>query len=128
MEMTRIGKFVAVVASIAIFVMPAAALPFHCLLMASHGEGANPCHMMGMTPPSDASQLTAAVDHSCCQVSTAKPESMTVPSASGKWTIAPPAVTVTLVDLPPAPVLGDVLDFAPSPGGPPLAVLCTFLI
>jgi|SRR5215469_1408184 len=126
--MTRIAKFVGVLVSIAIFVMPAAAMPFRCLLMTSTREGANPCHMMAMTPSPDASQLGANVDHSCCQVSAARPESMTVPAASGKWTIAPPAVTVTLVDLSAAPVRRDVLDFAPSPGGPPLAVLCTFLI
>ncbi len=128
--MTRIGKFVAVVASIAVFAMPAATLSLHCLLMAPMGD--NPhhqCHMMGMNPAAD--QINAApVNHSCCQVSAAKPESMTVPqSPSGKGILAPPSTNALLADLPAAPVLHELLDWtALSPGGPPQAALCTFLI
>jgi hypothetical protein len=126
--MTLTGKFVVVVASIAVFVMPTAAMPLHCLLMTSPGESAHPCHMMEMSLSTGASRISAAVDHSCCQVSAAKPVSLTVPSFSGKWTIVPPATNVMLADLPPALVLHEVLGCAASPGGPPLAVLCTFLI
>jgi hypothetical protein len=128
--MTRIGKFVAVVASIAVFAMPAATLSLHCVLMAPMGD--NPhhqCHMMGTNPAAD--QINAApVNHSCCQVSAAKPESMTVPRPpSGKGILAPPSTNALSADLPAAPVLHEPLDWtALSPSSPPQAVLCTFLI
>lgn len=129
--MTGIGKFVALVASIAVFVMPAAAMPLHCILMVPSGGNVHPCHMMGMSSSADSEQVSAApFDHSCCQVSAARPESMTVPQPpSSKGILAPPTTNALLADLPAAPVLHERLDWtAPSPGGPPQAVLCTFLI
>jgi hypothetical protein len=128
--MRRMWKFVAVLASIAVFAMPAATLSLHCVLMAPLGDDPHhQCHMMGMNPAAD--QINAApVNHSCCQVSATKPESMTVPqSPSGKGILVPPTANALSADLPAAPVLHRPLDWtAPSPGGPPQAVLCTFLI
>lgn len=127
--MKRIGKFVAVLASIALFVMPAATMPLHCIFKASSGGNTHPCHMMGMN--SSADQINAAPsNHSCCQVSAAKPESITVPqSPAGKGMVAPATTNAFLSDLPTAPVLHELFDWTvKSPAGPPLAVLCTFLI
>lgn len=125
------GRFVAVVASITMLVMPAAALPLHCILTASSGQAGHPtCHMMmGMNPAAD--QITPAPsNHACCQVSAARPESLTAPqSPTGKEMIAPPAASALLSDLAPAPVLPRFPGrTAQSPSGPPLALLCTFLI
>ena len=127
---SRMGKLVAVVASIAVFVMPAATMPFHCMLRAPSGE-THPCPMMGRSSSADEEQVSLAhFDHSCCQVSTAKPESLTVPqSSSGKRILAPPTTNAVLADLPAAPLLHELRESAvPSLGGPPQAVLCTFLI
>lgn len=125
-------KFVAaVLAVIAVFVVSAAAMPLHCMFMAPSGEGGQPCHMMGMSSPADGVQVSSApFDHSCCQVSAAKPESLTVPqSPSGKGVLAPPAANALLAELPTAPVLRQFLVWtAPPPSGPPQAVLCTFVI
>ena len=129
--MNYVAKFVAVVASIAIFAMPAAAMPLHCMLKAPSGESTHPCHMVGMSSSADPAQIgSAPVDHSCCQVSAAKPETMTAPqSPSGKGILAPPTTSALLADLPALPVVHDLLDWTvPSPGGTPQAVLCTFLI
>lgn len=130
--MSRVIKFVtAVVAVIAVFAMPAASMPLHCMLTAPSGESAHPCHMMGMNSSTQTDQMSSvAFDHSCCQVSAAKTESMSVfPSPSGKGTLAPPATSALLAKLPAEPALRDHLDFgAPPPGGLPQAVLCTFLI
>jgi hypothetical protein len=128
--MTRIWKFVAVVASIAVFAMPAATLSLHCVLMPPLGD--NPhhqCRMMAMNSSADQIK-TAPSGRSCCEVSAAKPESMTVPqSPSGKGILAPPTTNALSTDLPAAPVLHELLDrTALLTGGPPLAVLCTFLI
>jgi hypothetical protein len=127
--MTRIVKFVALVASIAVFVMPAATMPLHCVLMAPSGGDAHPCHMMGMT--SSANQITTAPsDHSCCQVSAARPEPITVPRApAGSGIVVPLTLLAFLSDLPAVPALREAFDWnVQSPGGPPQAVLCTFLI
>lgn len=126
--MTCIGKVVAVVASIAMFAMPAAAMPLHCLLMVPSGENAHQCHMMGMN--STGVQIKAAPsDRSCCAVSAARPESIAVPQAPVTSTIAPTASQTFLSDLPAAPVIHGRLDWSvQSPGAPPQAVLCTFLI
>jgi hypothetical protein len=125
--MTRIAKFVAVVASIAVFVMPAATMPLHCILKAP--ASTHPCHMMGMS--SSADQINAApVNHSCCTVSAAKPESATVPRApAGSGIVAPSTSVAFLSDLPPVPAAYETFDWdVRSPGGPPQAFLCTFLI
>jgi hypothetical protein len=126
--MTRIGKFVAVVASIAVFVMPAATMPLHCILMVPSGGNAHPCHMMGME--SSADQIKAASDHSCCQLSVARPESIATPRAPADGRIVlPPSSVAFLSDLPAVPMVHGALDRnVQSPGGPPQAVLCTFLI
>jgi hypothetical protein len=128
--MTRIWKFVAVVASIAVFAMPAATLSLHCVLMAPIGDNPNhQCHMMmGMNPSAD--QINAApVNQSCCQVSAARPESITVPQAPVTRSVAPTASQAFLSDLPPVPVVHGSSDWnVKSPGGPPQAILCTFLI
>jgi hypothetical protein len=126
--MTRIGKVVAVVASIAMFLMPAAAMPLHCLLMAPSGDNAHPCHMMGME--STGNQIKAAPsDHSCCAVSDAKPQSIAVPQAPVTNSGTPTASHAFLSDLSAAPVVHGPFDRnVQSPGGPPQAVLCTFLI
>ena len=129
--MTRTIKFVTAVFSVlAVFVMPAATMPLHCMLKAPSGEGAQPCHMMGMSSSGDAAQVsTASFDHSCCQVSAARPESMTVPqSPSGKGILAAPATTALFGSLPAEPVLREVLVWTAPPGGPHQAVLGTFLI
>ena len=126
--MTRIWKFAAVVASITLFVMPVAAMPLHCILMTPSGENTHPCHMMGMN--SSADQIKAAPsDRSCCEVSAARPESITVPQVPVTSSVAPTASQAFLSDLPAAPVVREPFDWnAQSPGGPPQAVLCTFLV
>lgn len=130
--MTRTTKFVtAVFVAIAVFVMPAASMPLHCMLMAPSGETANPCQMMGMSPSAGAAQFNSApFNHPCCQASAVKPETMTVPqSPSGKGLLALPPTGKLLADLPAVTVVHNLLDSTvPSPGGPPQAVLCTFLI
>jgi hypothetical protein len=127
--MTRIWKFVAVVASIAVFAMPAATLSLHCVLMAPMGDNPNhQCHMMGMNPSADQINATP-VNQSCCQVSAARPESITVPQAPVTRSVAPTASQAFLSDLPAGPVVHGSFDWnLKSPGGPPQAVLCIFLI
>ncbi len=126
--MTRIWKLAAVVASITLFVMPAAAMPLHCIFMIPSGESAHPCHMMGMNSSTDQIK-TAPSDHSCCQVSAARPESITVPQAPVDSLVAPTASSAFLSDLPAIPVVHGPVDWnMQSPGGLPQAVLCTFLI
>lgn len=127
--MTRIRKFAAVVASIAVFAMPAATLSLHCVLMTP--LGGNPhhqCHMMGMYPSADQVKAAPSV-RPCCEVSAARPESITVPQASVARSVAPTASQAFLSDLPAAPVVHGSFDWnVKSPGGPPQAALCTFLI
>ena len=126
--MRRIWKLAAVVASITMFVMPVAAMPLHCIFMPSSGESAHPCHMMGMNSSGDQFQ-TAPSDHSCCQVSAARPESITVAQVPVTSSVAPTVSQAFLSDLPAAPVVHGPFDWnLQSPGGPPQAVLCTFLI
>ena len=126
--MTRIWKLAAVVASITLFVIPAAAMPLHCIFMTSSGESAHPCHMMGMTSSADQIK-TAPSGHSCCEVSAARPESITVPQAPVARSVAPTVSQAFLSDLPAAPVVHGSFGWnVKSPGGPPQAVLCTFLI
>ena len=126
--MTRIWKLAAVVASITMFVMPVAAMPLHCIFMPSSGDNAHPCHMMGMTSSTDQVK-TAPSDHSCCQVSAARPESITVPQAPVALSVAPTVSQAFLSDVPAIPVVHGSLDWImQSPDGPPQAVLCTFLI
>jgi len=126
--MTCSGKFAAVVLSITIFAMPAATMPLHCILKAPSSGSTHPCHMMGMNPSAD--QINAApVNHCCCTVSAAKTESITVPRAPLTNSLAPMASQAFLSDLPAAPVVHEPFDWTlQSPGGPPQAVLCTFLI
>jgi hypothetical protein len=127
--MTRIAKLVALVASIAVFVMPAASMPIHCILKAPAGGSTHPCHMIGMS--SSADQINAAlVDHSCCTVSAAKPESATVPRApAGSGIVVPLTSVAFLSDLPAVPAVDETFEWdLQSPGGPPQAFLCTFLI
>jgi hypothetical protein len=127
--MIRIAKFVAVVASIAVFVMPAATMPLHCILKAPAGGSTHPCHMMGMS--SSADQINAApVNHSCCTVSAAKQESMTAPRVpAGSGIVAPKMAVAFLSDLPAVAAAYEPFDRdAQSPSGPPHAFLCTFLI
>jgi hypothetical protein len=126
--MTGIGKFAAVLLSIAIFAMPAATMPLHCILKAPSSGSTHPCHMMGMNPSAD--RINAApVNRSCCEVSAARPESITVPQAPVTRSVAPTASQAFLSDLPAAPVVHGSFDWnVKSPGGPPQAVLCTFLI
>jgi hypothetical protein len=121
----------AVLVAITVFVIPVASMPLHCMFMVPSGGTEHPCRMMEMGSPTDGVQLSSAsINHSCCQVSAAKPESLTLPqSPRGKSILSPPTVSALLVDLPAVPVMRDVLDSAvPSPGGPPQAFLCTFLI
>lgn len=128
--MTRIEKFVAVVVSIAVFAMPAATLSLHCLLVAPLADNPHQqCHMMGMNS-SDNQIKAAPTDHSCCQLSAARPESITVPRApAGSEMVAPPMSMAFLSDLPAAPEVHESFDWnVQSPDGPPQAVLCTFLI
>ncbi|MBZ5612366.1 MAG: hypothetical protein LAO23_00035 [Acidobacteriia bacterium] len=126
--MAHIGKYAAVVLSIAIFAMPAAAMPLHCILNAPSSGSTHPCHMMGMNP--FANQINAAlVNHSCCTVAAAKPEPITMPQAPVTNSAAPATSPEFLSDFPVAPVLHEPSDrIAQSPGAPPQAVLCTFLV
>jgi hypothetical protein len=128
--MTRIWKFVAVVASIAVFAMPAATLSLHCVLMPPLGDNPHQhCRMMVMNPSAD--QIDAApVNHSCCTVSAAKTETPTVPRApAGTGIVAPQMSVAFLSDLPAVPAAYEPFDRdMQSPGGPPQAFLCTFLI
>ena len=127
--MTCISKLAAVLVSITLFVMPAAAMPLHCIFMTPSGEIPHPCQMMGMNSSSDQFQTTPS-DHSCCQVSAAKPESITVAQAPGGSEIVVPLTAVAfLSDLPAVPAASETFDRAvQSPGGPPQALLCTFVI
>ena len=126
--MTGRGKFVAVVAGIMILVMPAAAMPFRCALMSSSGESAHHCQMMGMNSP--ATQLKASPgDLSCCQGSDARPETIIVPRGSGDNGVVVPQTVAFMSDLSIANAGREMFDHrVQSSGGPPLAVLCTFLI
>ena len=127
--MTRVWKFVAVVASIAVFAMPAATLSLHCVLMPPLGD--NPhhqCRMMVMNPAAD-QILAAPVNHSCCTVSAAKTESTTVPREPVTSSVALTASQAFLSDLSAVPVAHERFDWnVQSPGAPPQAVLCIFLI
>lgn len=126
--MTCRGKFVAVVLSMAIFAMPAAALPLHCLLTAPSGENAHPCHMMGMESSADNIKATPS-DRSCCEVAAARPQPFSVPQAPVTNSFAPTTAQTFLSDLPAAPVVREPFDWnVQSPAAPPQAVLCTFLI
>ena len=128
--MTRIVKFTAVVLSIAIFAMPAATLPLHCVFMAPSGNNPHPqCDMAGMNSPVE--QMKAGPNNrACCEVSAPKPESIIVPQAPASSAITAPLTSqASLSDLPAAPVCNEPSDWlAQSPGAPPQAVLCTFLI
>lgn len=132
--MKRMGKFVAVVASIALFVMPVAAMPLHCLFStssgAASGEADHSCHHMMETSSAPTQFAAASPNHSCCQVSAGKPEAITAaPSPAGKEIVAPPTTIGLVSDLAAAQVRHERFDWAVSlPGGPPLAVLCTFVI
>lgn len=131
--MTRTIKFVAaVLAAISVFVMPAASMPLHCMLMAPTGGSSSPCHMMGMSSPANGVQVSAApFDHSCCQVSAARTEALTVPQVpSGREALVPPSsANALLTGVLATPVLHELLvRTAPPPSGAPQAVLCTFLI
>ena len=127
--MTRIWKFAAVVASIAVFAMPAATLSLHCVLMPPLGNNPHhPCRMIVMNPAAD-QILAAPVNHSCCTVSAAKTESITVPREPVTSSVVLRASQAFLSDLSAAPVAHERFDWnVQSPGAPPQAVLCTFLI
>lgn len=126
--MTYPGKFVAVLLSITIFAMPAAAMSLPCLLISPSGENAHACHMMGMNSSAYNIKATPS-DHSCCKVAAARPQPLTVPQAPVTNSVAPTASQAFLSDLPNAPLVHGRLDWiVQSPGAPPQALLCTFLI
>jgi hypothetical protein len=126
--MTCMGKFAAVVLSMTIFAMPAAAMPLHCLFMAPSGESAHPCHMMGMNSSPDNIKATPS-DRSCCEVAAARPQPISVLQAPVTNSLAPTKAQTFLFDLPATAVVHASLDWiAQSPGTLPQAVLCTFLI
>jgi hypothetical protein len=117
-----------VVLSMTIFAMPAVAMPLHCLLMAPSGENAHPCHMMGMESSPDNIKATPS-NRSCCEVAAARPQPFSVPQAPATNSFAPTASQAFLSDLPAAPVVHASFEWiTQSPGAPPQAVLCTFLI
>jgi hypothetical protein len=129
--MSRMGKLVAIIVSIAVFVMPAATLPLHCIFKAPSGQSADPCRMIGMSTSESAEQVKSApFDHSCCQVSAPRTESPTVPQSSAAKQILTPTITNGLLAVLPATPDLRGLPHSPasSPAGPPQAVLCTFLI
>jgi hypothetical protein len=129
--MKYMAKFVAVVVSIVVFAMPAAAMPLHCTLKVPSSETPSPCHMTGMNSSTDPAMVDSTPpDYSCCEVSAAKPESLTAPqSPSGKEILPQPTMSALLSDLATTLVLRELPDSTvPSPVGPPQAVLCTFLI
>jgi hypothetical protein len=129
--MTCSAKVVAIIASMAVFVMPAATMPLHCTLGVPSGQTVDSCHMGGIGSfAGDKLVNSTPFDHSCCQVSAPKPESLTVSQSSTSKGIHAPATTnLFLVDLSAAPALREVLHSTmPSDGGLPQAVLCTFLI
>jgi hypothetical protein len=126
--MTRIGKFAAVVLSLTIFAMPAAAMPLHCFFMAPSGGSAPGCQMMGMGASPDNVKATPS-NRSCCEVSAARPQPFAVPQVPLSNSITPAASQSFLSDLPAAPPAHGSSDWiTQSPGVPPQAVLCTFLI
>lgn len=127
--MTTLGKFVAVIASLALFLMPASAMPLHCLLMGVAGGIHHQCHMTEASPSGD--QVGALPSHySCCSVSPAESESTTVPlPPPAKGAVAQVATDAFLVDLMALAVDQGLSDSNPqSPGGLRQAVLCVFLI
>jgi hypothetical protein len=129
--MIRMGKLVAIIASIAVFAMPAATLPLHCILKAPSGQSPDPCRMMGMSPSANAEQVKSApFDHSCCQVSAPRAESPPVPqSSAAKRILTPPGTNGLLAFLPATPDLSGLSHSpASSHGNPPQALLGTFLI
>lgn len=128
--MTGRGKFVAIVAGIMILVMPAAAMPLHCVLMAPTGNNADHCHMAGMSSPAGQSVKGSPTDHSCCQGAAAKTESIALPRASSQGEIAvPPTALAHLFSVSATLTVRESFDpRGQLPGGPHLAVLCTFLI
>lgn len=130
--MARIRKFVAVAVGIAMVVMPAAKMPLHCILTASAEQAGHPtCHMMGDNPVGDQITATAPSDHSCCQVSAARTEALTVPRMpSDAGVLLPPSSANTLLagTLATLVVREFLVRTAPPPRGAPQPVLCTFLI
>lgn len=128
--MTGIGKFVAVVVGISMFAMPAATMPLHCILtIPSGGDNPHQCHMMAGDSSTD--QIKAApTSLSCCRVSAAKPEAVIAPQAPSSSALTlQPAVRTLLSDLSASRVFHEPANWtAQSPGAPPQAVLCTFLI
>jgi hypothetical protein len=118
-----------VMVSAAAFAMPAATLPLHCVLMAPMANSSHQqCLMVGMN--SSVEQIKAGgANHSCCTVSAAKPELIAVPPApADHGMFAPQASVAFLCDLPSAPIHELLAWNVQSLGGPPQAVLCTFLI
>jgi hypothetical protein len=129
--MSRSAKLVAIIASMAVFVMPAATMPLHCTFGVPSGQTVDPCHMAGMSSSAGTELVNSTpFDHSCCQASAPKPESLTASqSSTGKGILAPATTNVFLVDLSATPALREVpYSTMPSHGGLPQAVLCTFLI
>lgn len=128
--MKRIGKIVAMLVGIALFAMPAVAMPLHCILMVPSGaENPHPCHMMAGAPSAD--RIGAVPPNlSCCRVSAAKPEAVISPQApSSSGLLVQPAVSTLLLDPPDSPVVHEPPDWATqSRGTPPQALLCTFLV
>lgn len=128
--MTLVRKLVAIIAGIALFVMPAAAMPLHCILMASARQaGHSTCHMMMGDNPSSGPVAAAPSNHSCCQVSGAKPESITVQHSPASKEMIPTFAKTALLPDPPAIGRRNFFDRTSQlPSGSPQAVLCTFLV
>lgn len=128
--MTSVGKVVALIASTVLLLAPATPMPLHCMLMAHAGsDNSHQCHMPEAN--SAANQMSALPsNYACCHVSPAEPESVTLPQLpAGMGTAAHLAIDTFLFDLPAAPVCSKASDgIVQSPGGPPQAVLCIFLI
>ena len=126
--MRGFGKVVALVASVAMFVMPATPLPLHCVLMAHQSAaGPHPCGMMRFGAPSGNQTSAVPSELPCCHVSPAKTES-TVSAPLPSFAVYL-AAEIVLPKTAAAPAFTKNFDENErSPGHSPQAVLCTFLI
>jgi hypothetical protein len=122
-------KFVAVLASIAVFMLPAATMPLQCLLMGPP-KGEHCHHHVMVTENAPEKQLNpVSYNRLCCDVSAKTAESITLPPLpAGERIVITPIRNTLRSDLLTLTVHKGHDCALVLPGGPPQAVLCTFLI
>ncbi len=125
--MTRLGKFVGVLAVLAVLAMPAAALA-SCWTAVTMSAGCPLCAGISHDP-SQLSIQGAPAGTSCCDVSSSKPAPASELQLPATTTVlAPPSNGAIAVSVSSATrVDTSTWDFT-SPPVSPQAVLCTFLI